>query len=229
MRSWERCERLGPERAFTRWQWLGMAALLVCCALAKPVFLQAFVPAAALYFLLKWIRYPQRTRYFVTLLAAVLPSVLVMVLQLAFYFFHPSDTTGMTLSLTMDKLLSSLISLVLMEAFPLFVLLTDREARRGGMLLELTVWTNTTGFLERMLLSETGRRAADGNFAWGLMVSASLMWTVMLLGRLFCAALFVVPLRDLFRAKPAELPYRLFRFEGNLGIFRSDHQQFHGI
>lgn len=179
IRSWERCRQLGARKAFTPVQWFVLTALLVCSALAKPVFLQAFIPAAALYFLILWIRHPQHTRYFWTLIAAYVPCVVVMVLQVVFYFFHPSDYTGMTFVVNWANIKDTFVCLLLMEAFPLFVVLTCRSKKRS-MFSDLMLSANAFAFAEQMFLCETGRRASDGNFAWGLMAMAFLMWVLTL-------------------------------------------------
>lgn len=177
--SWERCQKDGAAKAFTPMQWLVLAGLLALNALAKPVFLQAFLPGAALYFLILWIRNPKHTRYFWKLIAAYLPCVGVILLQFVFYFLHPTDRTGMTVAFNWANIRDTFISLILMQAFPLYVLLTSREKKRDTF-TDLVLWANAAAFFEQMFLCETGRRAADGNFAWAFMATSLLMWALTL-------------------------------------------------
>ncbi|MBP3645565.1 MAG: hypothetical protein J6K55_03985 [Clostridia bacterium] len=179
VRSWERCRKDGADKAFTPLQWLVLAGLLALNALAKPVFLQAFLPAAALYFLILWIRNPEHTRYFWKLIGAYLPCVGVILLQFVFYFLHPTDRTGMTVAFNWANIRDTFVCLALMQAFPLYVLLTSREKKRDT-LTDLILWANAAAFLEQMFLCETGRRAADGNFAWAFMATSLLMWALTL-------------------------------------------------
>ena len=159
--------------------WLLLTALLALSVLAKPVYLQAFLPAACLFFLVQWIRHPSGSRYFLGMVAAVVPSVLMMALQTYFYFLNPSGNTGMAILLTWDKAKDCLIGLALLEAFPLFALLTEKRGAKGT-LLTLTVLYNAVAFLEKLLLSEVGQRANDGNFGWGLLAASLMLWAVML-------------------------------------------------
>ena len=179
VQSWERCQKNGADKAFTPLQWIVLAGLLALNALAKPVFLQAFLPAAALYFLILWIRHPEHTRYFWKLIAAYLPCVGVILLQFVFYFLHPTDRTSMTVAFNWVNIRDTFICLALMEAFPVFVLLTSREKKRDTF-TDLILWANAAAFLEQMFLCEVGRRAADGNFAWAFMGMAVLMWAITL-------------------------------------------------
>lgn len=172
VQSWER-------KSFTFMQWATLAALLAVNALAKPVFLQAFLPAAALYFLILWIRNPQHTRYFWKLIAAYLPCVAVILLQFVFYFLHPTDRTGMAVAFSWINIRDTFITLALMEAFPVYVLLTSKNRSRDAF-TDLILWANAAAFLEQMFLCEVGRRAADGNFAWAFMAMAVLLWAITL-------------------------------------------------
>ena len=98
---------------------------------------------------------------------------------MVFYFFHPTDHTGMAFTANWANIRDTLICLVLMEAFPLFVVITGRKKMRGAF-TDLILWSNVVAALEQMFLCETGRRAADGNFSWALMATAFLMWALTL-------------------------------------------------
>ncbi len=157
-----------------------LSALLALSTLAKPVFMQAFLPAACLYFLVQWIRHPRNSRFFVRMLLVALPSAALMIGEFLYYFILFPDT-GMTMSVTWVKALDCLIGVLLVQGFPVFALLTDREPRKWrDPLLALTVLMDAAGLLEQLVLSETGFRAADGNMGWAMMGAALMLWAVML-------------------------------------------------
>ncbi len=179
--SYVRFEALGPQKElFTRRQWLVLAALFALSALAKPSFLQAFLPGAALYFLVQWIRHPKGSRYFWQLIAAMVPAVLVVAVQFYFYFLNPTDT-GLMFEFFPNKLWFRTMQLVMMALFPLFALVTDREYRQNrDPLVTLTILYVLCAWLQTLLLGESGRRAADGNLGWAMMGAAFILWAVML-------------------------------------------------
>lgn len=177
--SYVRFEALGPQKGtLTLRQWLWMAALFAISALAKPSFLQAFLPGAAVFFLVQWIRHPDGNRYFWQLILAMLPALAVVAVQFYFYFLNASDT-GIALSLSWPKVGTALLQCLLMCLFPLYVLVTDRE-RTPSPLTALSLAYLASALLETIILGEEGRRSADGNFVWALMGAAFLLWAITL-------------------------------------------------
>jgi hypothetical protein len=160
-----------------------LAALLLASLLAKPTFMQAFLPAACVYFLLLWIRRPKNTPFILRMLVAAAPSVLFMVLQYLFYFggIVGSAQESMVLQVSWQKASEVAVSVLLMQLFPLFVLVTcaDRDTLRTP-LFRLTILMDAVAILEMLLLSENGRRASDGNFGWAMMGSALMLWAITL-------------------------------------------------
>ena len=47
--------------------------------------------------------------------------------------------------------------------------------------MALTLLMNAVGVLEYLFLGEDGRRAADGNFGWGMMGAALMFWIMMMI------------------------------------------------
>ncbi|NCB35822.1 MAG: hypothetical protein EOM58_07235 [Clostridia bacterium] len=159
-----------------------LAVFLVMSLAAKPTFMQAFLPAACLYFLVMWIRKPKNSPFFLRMIAAAAPAVLVMIFQYLYYFGIIVPSQGeMVLQISWAKVGEVAQSVWMTRAFPLFVLLafTDREAWRSP-LLQLTLVMDIVSILEMLLLGETGRRATDGNFNWAMMGSALMLWAVTL-------------------------------------------------
>lgn len=159
-----------------------LSVLLLLSLFAKPTFMQAFLPAACLYFLVLWIRKPKNSPFFLRMLAVAAPAVLFMVLQYLYYFGIIVPSQGdMALDVSWAKAGDVALSVLLTRAFPLFVLLTcaDRETLRKP-LYTLTLVMDAVSILEMLLLTETGRRAADGNFGWAMMGSALMLWVLTL-------------------------------------------------
>ena len=73
------------------------------------------------------------------------------------------------------------VQVLLTRAFPLFVLLTCAKRDIWSKpIYQLGLLMDAISILEMLLLSETGRRAADGNFSWAMMGSSLMLWTLTL-------------------------------------------------
>ncbi len=159
-----------------------LGGLLATSLLAKPTFMQAFFPAACLYCLILWIRKPKNTPFFLRMLVAAAPAILMMGLQYLFYFGQIIPTQGgMAIALSWEKTGDVALSVLLTRLFPLFVLLTmlDREALQKP-LYQLALLMDIVSILEMLIFSETGHRAADGNLGWAMMGSALMLWALTL-------------------------------------------------
>lgn len=171
----------GPEALLPWHKPIVLGALLLLSLLAKPTFMQAFLPAACLYFLYQWIRHPKNSRFFWQIIVCVLPSVLFMIVQYMYYFGIIVPSQGnMVLELSAAKFLRVISSTVLIQAFPIYVLITQRKDGERGSFFWLTLLFDIVGIVEFLILGEDGRRAADGNFGWGMMGAALLLWVTML-------------------------------------------------
>ncbi len=159
-----------------------LSVLLVVSLLAKPTFMQAFLPAAGLYFLILLIRKPKNAAFFWRMVAVAAPSIVVMFLQYLYYFKIYSVTQGsMIVLVTWGKTGEVALKVFLTQAFPIFVLFTctERETFRKP-LYQLTLLMDAAGVLELLLFSEAGRRASDGNFGWAMMGAALMLWALTL-------------------------------------------------
>ena len=178
--------RLPIEGAKTILPWrnaIALGVMLLISLVAKPTFMQAFLPAAGLFFLVQWIRHPQNSRFFGQVILVVLPSVLFMVLQYMYYFGIIVPSQGsMALQISLEKVMQVALATLLIQAFPIWTLLScARRKDFRSPLLTLTLLFNGVGILEFLILGETGRRAADGNFGWGMMGGALMFWVMMLI------------------------------------------------
>ena len=177
-------ERLVPqngEKTIIPWKKAIVLGILLLVSLtAKPTFMQAFLPAAGLFFLAQWIRHPKNSRFFGQMILAVLPSVLFMVLQYMYYFgLNISYERSMVLEISPEKWRQIGLATLMIQAFPLYALVTcaKREDFRNP-LLTLTVLLDAVGVLEFALLGEGGYRAQDGNFGWAMMGGALMLWVL---------------------------------------------------
>ncbi|MEG0049133.1 MAG: hypothetical protein RR865_08200 [Clostridia bacterium] len=160
-----------------------LGLLLFLSLLAKPTFMQAFLPAACLFFLVMWLRHPKNSRFFGQIIICVLPAVLFMIVQYLYYFGIIVPSQGsMVLEITFSKVQTVFINTLLIQAFPLYVLLTCRRRHQPlDTFFLLTLVFDLIGVLEFLLLGESGRRASDGNFGWGMMGAALMLWVVALI------------------------------------------------
>lgn len=158
-----------------------LGCLLLLSLLAKPTFMQAFLPAACLYFLVQWIRHPRNSRYFLQVIVCVLPSVLFMIFQYLYYFgIIVPWQASMQLQFSLQKCLDGLLRAVLMMAFPLYAVFVTRR-QKADTCYVLTLAFNAVAVVEYLILGENGRRAADGNFGWGMMGASLMLWVVCLI------------------------------------------------
>ena len=173
----------GKQAALPLRKEITLGLLLLLSLAAKPTFMQAFLPAAGIYFGVQWLRHPQNSRFFWRVLLAVMPAILLMVLQYLYYFGIIVPSQGnMILELSTEKLGRGVLVIALIEAFPLYVLATCGGKKLWkDPLMALTVLLNGMGVLEYLLLGEDGRRASDGNFGWGMMGSALMLWIMMMI------------------------------------------------
>lgn len=174
---------------------------LLFSAYAKPSFLQFFAPAILIFLLIDVIRTRGMLLPFCIKLAiAYLPAGYILLSQFFSFFGSAGITAGAAVQAATESASSAgvaiyfiqtsyasigdflsafggaLREILLLCAFPLFVLLTDarRAFRSANARLGLTCVS--IGWLESLLLHETGSRAAHGNFLWGYYVSVWTLW-----------------------------------------------------
>lgn len=158
-------------------QWLILAGLLVLCTGIKPSFLTVFAPVLAVKLLVDLCRKVPFKQVFL-LGSTVLPACGVVLWQNAVLF--GADTgQGFTLSPWYTFSLHAnrtKVAVLCSMAFPLAVLLFSvKELLRDKRYL--FAWGMTgVGFLEALLLVETGSRSRDGNFLWGYCMALFLMF-----------------------------------------------------
>ena len=182
---WHDFERRLPEqgeKAMLSWGTVAVLATLLMLSLAcKPTFMQALIPAAALFFLVQWIRYPKNSRYFFQIILAFLPAALYFLLQYLYYTgVVVPYTSGVAFGATPDTVWLAIRNTLIMAAFPLFALLCcDRKEMRRDKMLVLTLLMVVVSAVESMFFRETGIRQGHGNFNWAGMSTALMLWVLM--------------------------------------------------
>lgn len=176
--------RLEPEmgqRTVLGWKdMLWLCFLLLCSLASKPSFMQVCLPASCLFFLFKWFQYPKNSRYFLQVLGWVMPAILLMILQYMYYFgIIVPVQSEMVLEFSFGKVKTTAIMVLLMQAFPMYVLWMTRKEPKDT-LYRLTLLMDAVGIVEFLILGENGIRAADGNFGWGMMSAVLMLWMVAL-------------------------------------------------
>ncbi len=149
-------------------KWIGFTILLIICTGVKPSFLTVFAPALALKLL--WDLFHKVDFWKVFFLGcSVLPACGVVLWQNAVLF---GEETGngfewnpwYTFSLHADR---PKVAVLCSLAFPGIVALMHLKKIFSKPQYFFAWLMTAVGFLEALLLSETGTRSRDGNFLWG--------------------------------------------------------------
>jgi len=186
LHCWYAFERELPakgDRAMLPWRKVVVLALLLMVSLAcKPTFLQALIPATAVFFLSQWIRHPRNSRYFFQIILAFVPAVAYFLLQYLYYTgVVVPYTSGVVFALTLQSAWLAVRNMLLMAAFPLFALVC---CYRPGFFRDknivLVLLMTVFSILEAMSFQETGVRINHGNFNWASMSTAFLLWVMVL-------------------------------------------------
>lgn len=173
--------QLGPHTILPWREPVTLGVMLLMSLLAKPTFMQAFLPAACLFFLWQWIRHPRSSRYFLQVLVCVLPSIAFMIVQYMYYFgIIVPWQASMVLEVSAEKFAVAILRVLLIQLFPLYTLWTFRKQKKDTCFW-LTLVFNIAGIVEFIILGEDGRRTSDGNFGWGMMGASLMMWVVCLM------------------------------------------------
>ncbi|MFH1879665.1 MAG: hypothetical protein ABIK64_02590, partial [Bacillota bacterium] len=108
-----------------------LAAFLLFSVVCKPTFMQAFLPACGVYFLVLLIKNPRHWRFFLQIVLGFLPAALFFLMQYLYYTgVVVPYTSGISVSLSLARFLDSIRNRGMMAAFPLFALLLT--ARKGA-------------------------------------------------------------------------------------------------
>lgn len=169
-------------------QYLLLSVVLVLSALAKPSFLQGFIPGLGVFIILRILleRKKFAFKFYVKLCAAFVPAVAVLFFQSFATFFNtdyirPESKIRIGWGMVLYNWTPSMfLSLLLTFAFPLFVLLMNFKKLIRKEEIQVMLCYETVAWLEAALLYEEGSAFGQANFTWAGLVSAFIVWCVML-------------------------------------------------
>lgn len=168
---------LDERKNATTKDWITLSILLAVSALAKPSFLQAFIPGLGIYLVFRClkIRSAANIRLFGKIVLTHIPAVAILCVQALLmlgegidisWFEYWKQHTG-----------SVVLSLCAAFLFPVFVLLAYGKGKSEDVTVILPI--QISAFLEAALLVEKGSRRLHGNFVWANSIAMFLFYMVM--------------------------------------------------
>ena len=172
------------------------AALGVLCALAKPSYGIALLPALVLAGAWQWAR-GRRVDLRLILLGFVVPTCAVLTWQFGFSFAAGTDALAWAPLEVMARFPGTPARVALTVVFPAVVYLTDFQRARRDPALNLAWLTFAVGVAYAYLLAETGNRIEHANLVWSGQISAFVLFVA--------SALFVLREAGGSESKPPAL------------------------
>lgn len=164
----------------SRWEAAAYAGLITLSVWAKPSYFQAAVPALGILMAVDLIR--SRGKSFVPSLkvaAAYVPGAALTLMSFVSAFYTSEAGRGVEIApfdVWADSSRVIPVSILLLYAFPLFVLLVDWRnilpSTEGQLSLSMVLVSGAM----KALLAETGERRYHGNFGWAWGITATLVW-----------------------------------------------------
>ena len=170
---------------FDAFKIVGISALLLLATLAKPSFIQIFLPSVVLLSVFKAIKHGRiAMRPILAFALSMCPSLFLMLWQ-AWIAFMSQGNGESGVEIAFLKLYrhyspNCFVSVLLISLFPLIMLVWAIVRRRLIAMHGLAWLTYATGWLEGAFLIEKGRRMWHGNFTWGYALAAFFIWFVAL-------------------------------------------------
>lgn len=155
---------------------------LLLSVLAKPCFIQIFIPAAAVVLLMALVRTKGKSLLFsIKFACSCLPGCLwcVLIFFLSFISQNTADNSGIGIGFfDVWRLYTPniAVSLLLATAFPCAYLVLKYRNIKSKHFMSFAWICFLFGVLEYGFLKETGARFSDGNFAWGYSVSLTILY-----------------------------------------------------
>lgn len=168
-------------------QYLCLSVLLLLSVLAKPSFLQGFIPGLGIYFVVRCIyeRFKNIKQYLLICLTFV-PGTLLMCYQLFFYFFSGLEVANEGVGIGWMEVLSKYttniwVSTLLVLLFPLLYFIFNIKRCYKNPIIQVAFSYLLCSWLEVVLLYEEGYRKYHINFGWAYALSLFIFWTVALI------------------------------------------------
>lgn len=171
-------------QCFSLGRFLGFTVLLIFVNLMKPNFILCFAPAMAVMLLTDCITDRGRTlRQQILFGIPVLISLAVVIYETAVLFGNEQEGASIIIDFGYSLTLRTehpVIALLQSGAFPLAVLLGNRNELRRDRRYRVSWLIWLTALLEYLFLCEDGPRKVHGNFSWGYCFALFLVSTVSL-------------------------------------------------
>lgn len=159
-----------------------LTALLFISTLAKPSFLQGFIPALGIYMIIYCIKNKFRDiKNYLFICLTFVPSVLWMLWTFVTMFYTNSNGGGIGVGWLKWLSIYSpnvALSMALLFMFPILYIILNIKKIYKKTDIQLSVIWNFIAWLEAALLFEKGRRMNSGNFFWGLLLSVFILWVI---------------------------------------------------
>ena len=175
----------GQSKAFQSWkEAAAYTILLAVTVVAKPCYFQGAVPALGILMVVDLIRSRGKALPFcLKVSAAHIPAALLTVMRFFSAFYLSQRSGGVEfafLDVWRHNSESILMSILLLCAFPIFVMIMDRKRFFSRLEGQFALAMLVVNGLIKACLAEGGERRYHGNFGWGWMLSAMLLWFVTL-------------------------------------------------
>lgn len=157
-----------------------LTVLNTLTVLAKPSFLQMFIPGIGLYMIIELVRHKNAFGLFTKYLkisATFIPAVAIMFLQYLLMF----DESGITISWLefWSRFTKNIwVSMLAAFAFPIYVLVIDFKRLKNLTSIKLVSAIQIVAWLEGAILVETGETRTDGDFVWANSLAMFLVYIV---------------------------------------------------
>ncbi|MCD7754377.1 MAG: hypothetical protein LUH41_07550 [Clostridiales bacterium] len=169
-----------PTRAFeSKGEVVAYAFVLMLTVWAKPCFVQAFIPGLAILMIVDLIRSRGKAFLFCFKVAcAYIPAVALMLMKLISEFGTGSES-GIEIDFLGVWSYSSTnipLSILLLYAFPLFVLIIDARRLVSSVEGQLTLSNLAVATVMKVALAETGESRYHGNLSWSYGLASVFVW-----------------------------------------------------
>jgi hypothetical protein len=158
-----------------------LSLILLCSVLAKPSFIQVFLPAVGIFLLIELIKSKRKLLTFcLKIAAAFIPTIIILFLQIGTIWSQRS-IGGNQIGLSNFEVWSSYspnipFSILLLLCFPICVFLINGKTAYSNKPMLFSMIITIVGIIEFGFLKETGDRIWHGNFGWGYSLSALIFW-----------------------------------------------------
>ncbi len=155
---------------------------LVLSTLAKPNFSLVFIPGVVIFLLIK---YQLNWKLYLKILIVFLPTLIVFLIQILIIFRLEGGVINLDfLGVWSSNSPNPLISLLILIAFPLFVIIFFKNSIKDNSTLLIWITLIVALVQSAFLAAESEEWFDDGNLSWGLAIVLPLFFTYSLVNLL---------------------------------------------